>query len=184
MSKQTSEKNKSIGGVAYSKSNMMFIARASTGNEGSTSSTAGCSSFSNKNRWAFLVVDYEGSSSFRKDAIDEESILKKLQDEYAPKLKKAIDGAGVKRKEDIKDFSIKDGAKIIYIKSSLCTVNKSLKSLLKTFDMRSQISTLTDQNKVDGALQTRMVLPLDVKECNAYILKEEREKNIHAGEIK
>jgi len=53
------EKNPSIGAVAYSKSNMMFIARASTGNEASNSSTAGCASFSNKNRWMLFNIVFK-----------------------------------------------------------------------------------------------------------------------------
>lgn len=176
MANISSEKNPSIGAVAYSKSNMMFIARASTGNEASTSSTIGCARFSSKNRWAFLVVDYEGSSTMRASAKDDEEILKKLQDAYAPKLEKAITNAGVKRKEDLKDFSVEDNGKIIYLKSALCAVSNSIKSLLEGFDMRSQIKTLKDEHKVDGALHTRMVLPLDIKECNSYIAREQNKK--------
>jgi hypothetical protein len=167
------EKNPSIGAVAYAKSNMMFIARASTGNEASNSSTSGCASFSNKNRWAFLVVDYEGSSEIRLNAKDDEDILKKLQDKYASHLESAIDNAGVKRKEDIRDFSQKYGKNSVHSKSSLCAVNPSLKSLLETFNMRSQVKTLKDEHKEKGALHTRMVLPLDVKECNSYVAKEQ-----------
>jgi len=173
MSSITPEKNPSIGAVAYAKSKMMFIARASTGNEASTSSTVGCASFSSKNRWAFLVVDYEGSSDVRVNAKDEDDILKKLQDKYASHLESAINSAGVKLKEDIKDFSEKYGRNTVYSKTSLCVVNRSLKSLLETFDMQSQVKTLKDEHKKDGALHTRMVLPLDIKECNSYIAKEQ-----------
>ena len=176
MSKLPIEKNPSIGTVAYSKSKMMFIARATTGNEGSTESTRGCASFTEKNRWAFMIVDYESTSEIRANAKDDEEILKKLQSEYAPKLEKAITNAGVKRRENIKDFSVEDGTETIYLKTSLCAVSSSMKSLLKAFDMRSQVKTLKDEQKESGALHTRMLLPLDVKECNAYVAQERNKK--------
>jgi len=183
------EKNPSIGAVAYSKSNMMFIAKASTGNEASSSSTVGCANFSNKNRWVFLMVDYEGSSDIRNNVKDEDEILKKLQDKYALHLESSMNNAGVKRQEDIRDFSEKHGRDTVYSKASLCTVNRSLKSLLETFDMRSQVKTLKDESKKEGALHTRMVLPLDVNECNSYLAKEQRElrKKMHPrrrGQVK
>ena len=173
MAKTEMENQKVIGMVAYAQSKMMFVAKATTGNEKSKVSTRGCASTSKIHRWAFLVVSYEESVSIRKETNnDEEKILKKLQDRYAPKLKNAITNAGVKRVEDIRDFSVVDDKKLITSQKALYAIAHSLKTVLEVFDMKAEAKTLKEEHTKEGALQTRMLLPLDVNECNSYLTKE------------
>ena len=170
------EKRALGGAVAFNADAMMFIAKATTGNEESTNSNKQCAKFDERNRWAYLIVSYEESLKFRKHN-ENEKILKVIQDKYAPLLESAIEENCASVRADIKDMKLRKEGKLIHLVQANACASTSLEKLLLGYDMHAHAQDLDAIHKEEGAMITRILLPFLTRDCHKYLEEEKGSSN-------